>query len=161
MIDVDCGTIGGMWIGRGKRSTRRKHAPVPLCTIQIPHDVTQARTRAAAVGSRRLTAWATARSQTFVTSSDKRSQLLQGFSSCRDVVSCLSWVCIDARYSWRKAIYHIEWFRTSHTLGRTCKFCKPVQSETVSAQVSLHSTWIWESPLHIGQVENVYLDFLE
>jgi hypothetical protein len=62
MIDeVDCGAIGGMKIGRGNRSTRRKHAPTPLCPPQIPHDQTRARTRAAAVGSQRLTAWAMAR----------------------------------------------------------------------------------------------------
>jgi hypothetical protein len=59
--DGDCGAIGGMKIGRGNRSTGRKHAPVPLCPPQIPHDLTQARTRAAAVGSQRLTAWAMAR----------------------------------------------------------------------------------------------------
>jgi hypothetical protein len=34
----DCGEIGGMYIGRGNRSTRRKPAPVPLCSPQIPHD---------------------------------------------------------------------------------------------------------------------------
>jgi hypothetical protein len=57
MIDEgDCGAIGGMKIGRGNRSTRRKPAPAPLCLPQIPHDQTQARTRAAAVGSQRLTA---------------------------------------------------------------------------------------------------------
>jgi hypothetical protein len=57
MIDeVDCGAIGGMKIGRVNRSTRRKPAPVPLCPPQIPHDLTRARTRAAAVGSQRLTA---------------------------------------------------------------------------------------------------------
>jgi hypothetical protein len=45
MIDEgDCGTIGGMKIGRGNRSTRRKPAPEPLCPPQIPHDQTQART---------------------------------------------------------------------------------------------------------------------
>jgi hypothetical protein len=32
MIDEDdCGAIGGINIGRGNRSTRRKPAPVPLC----------------------------------------------------------------------------------------------------------------------------------
>jgi hypothetical protein len=32
MIDVgDCGAIGGMNIGRGNRSIRRKPASVPLC----------------------------------------------------------------------------------------------------------------------------------
>jgi hypothetical protein len=57
----DCGVIGGMRIGRGNRSTRRKSAPAPLCPPQIPHDQTRDRTRAAAVGSQRLTAWAMAR----------------------------------------------------------------------------------------------------
>jgi hypothetical protein len=56
MIDDDNGVVGGMRIGRGNRSTRRKPAPVPLCPPQIPHDLTWDRTRAAAVGSRRLTA---------------------------------------------------------------------------------------------------------
>jgi hypothetical protein len=37
--DGDCGEIGGMKIGRGNRSTRRKPAPAPLCPQQIPHDV--------------------------------------------------------------------------------------------------------------------------
>jgi hypothetical protein len=57
--DYDDGEIGGM-IGRGNRRTRRKPAPVPLCPLQTPH-AARARTRAAAVGSQRLTAWATAR----------------------------------------------------------------------------------------------------
>jgi hypothetical protein len=42
-------------IGRGNRSTRRKPAPVPLCPPQTPH-AALTRTRAAAVGSQRLTA---------------------------------------------------------------------------------------------------------
>jgi hypothetical protein len=61
MIDKDdCGAIGGMKIGRGNRSTRRKPAPAPLCPPQIPHDQTRTWARAAAVGSQRLTAWAMA-----------------------------------------------------------------------------------------------------
>jgi hypothetical protein len=41
MIDDDvCGTIGGMKIGRGNRSTRRKPTPAPLCPPQIPYDQT-------------------------------------------------------------------------------------------------------------------------
>jgi hypothetical protein len=56
MIDEDdCGAIGGMKIGMGNRSTRRKPAPAPRCPPQIPHDQTRAQTRAAAVGSQRLT----------------------------------------------------------------------------------------------------------
>jgi hypothetical protein len=35
--DYDEGEIGGMMIGRGNRSTRRKPAPVPLCPPQTPH----------------------------------------------------------------------------------------------------------------------------
>jgi hypothetical protein len=61
MADDECGAIGGMRNGSGNRSTRRKPVPVPLCPPQIPHDMMRARTRAAAVGSRRLTAWAMAR----------------------------------------------------------------------------------------------------
>jgi hypothetical protein len=52
----DCGAIGGMKVGRGNRSTRRKPAPAPLCPPQIPLDQTRDRTRAAAVESQRLTA---------------------------------------------------------------------------------------------------------
>jgi hypothetical protein len=45
MIDEDdCGAIGGMKIGRGNRSTRRKPASAPLCPPQIPHDQTRVRT---------------------------------------------------------------------------------------------------------------------
>jgi hypothetical protein len=51
--DYDDGKSGGM-IGRGNRSTRRKPAPV-LCPPQTPH-AARMRTRAAAVGSQRLTA---------------------------------------------------------------------------------------------------------
>jgi hypothetical protein len=54
--DDDYGAVGGMTIGRGNRSTRRKPAPVPLCPTQIPHDLTWDRTWATAVGSQRLTA---------------------------------------------------------------------------------------------------------
>jgi hypothetical protein len=50
--DYDDGEFGGMKIGRGNRSIRRKPAPAPLC----PLDQTRDRTRAAAVGSQRLTA---------------------------------------------------------------------------------------------------------
>jgi hypothetical protein len=56
MIDDECGVVSGMRIGKGNRSTRRKPAPAPLFPPQILHDLTWARTRAAALGSRRLTA---------------------------------------------------------------------------------------------------------
>jgi hypothetical protein len=61
MVDDDvCGAIGGMKIGRGKLSTRRKPALMPLCPPEIPHELNRARTWTAAVGSRGITAWATA-----------------------------------------------------------------------------------------------------
>jgi hypothetical protein len=62
MMDDDYGAVGGMRIGKGNRSTRIKPTPVPLCPPQIPHDLAWDRTRAAAVGSQRLAAWAMARS---------------------------------------------------------------------------------------------------
>jgi hypothetical protein len=55
MIDDERGAIGGMWIGRGNRSSRIKPASIQFCPPQIPHDLTRARTRATTVGSRRLT----------------------------------------------------------------------------------------------------------
>jgi hypothetical protein len=58
--DDECGAVGVM-LSKGNRSTRRKPAPVPLCPPQIPHGLTQARTRATSVGSRRLAAWAKSR----------------------------------------------------------------------------------------------------
>jgi hypothetical protein len=48
--DYDDGEIGGM-IGRGKRSTRRKSAPLPLCPPHNPH---AARTRTWAADSQQL-----------------------------------------------------------------------------------------------------------
>jgi hypothetical protein len=39
MIDDECGADGGMRIGRGNQSSRRKSVPVPLCPPQIPHDL--------------------------------------------------------------------------------------------------------------------------
>jgi hypothetical protein len=47
--DDDCGTIDGLKIGRGKGSTRRICATMPLCPQQIPHDLKQAQTRVAAM----------------------------------------------------------------------------------------------------------------
>jgi hypothetical protein len=36
--DYDDREFGGMMIGRGNRSTRRKPDPAPLCPPQIPFD---------------------------------------------------------------------------------------------------------------------------
>jgi hypothetical protein len=58
--DYDDGEFGGMKIGKGNLSTRRKPASAPLCPPQIPLDQTRVWTRAAAVGGQRLTAWAMA-----------------------------------------------------------------------------------------------------
>jgi hypothetical protein len=53
--DCEDGEFGGMKIGRGNRSTRRKPVPEPLSSPQIPLDQTRARTLAAEVRSQRLT----------------------------------------------------------------------------------------------------------
>jgi hypothetical protein len=37
--DDERGTVSGMRIGRGKRSTRRKPVPMPLFPPQIPHEL--------------------------------------------------------------------------------------------------------------------------
>jgi hypothetical protein len=56
--DDECGAISGM-LGRGDQSMQ-KPAPVPLFPTQTTHDLIQAETRAAAMGSQRLTAQTTA-----------------------------------------------------------------------------------------------------
>jgi hypothetical protein len=53
MDDDKCGPVSGM-LGKGNLSAQRKPASVPLCPPQIPHDLTWARTRAAAVGTPQL-----------------------------------------------------------------------------------------------------------
>jgi hypothetical protein len=61
MIDGDdCGTVGGTNEWQGNWSTRRKPAPVPLCPLQIPHDLTWDWTWAATVRIQQQTAWVTA-----------------------------------------------------------------------------------------------------
>jgi hypothetical protein len=64
-----CTCPGWLWWGRnwwnedwqGTPKYSEKTSPAPLCPPQVPLDQTRARTRAAAVGSQRLTAWAMAR----------------------------------------------------------------------------------------------------
>jgi hypothetical protein len=41
--DYDDGEFGGMKIGKGNRSSRRKPTPAPLCPPQIPLDQTPPR----------------------------------------------------------------------------------------------------------------------
>jgi hypothetical protein len=67
MMDVECGAVSEMTIDSGNWNTRRKPAPVPLCPLQIPHDLTWPGTRTAAVGSQCLTTWAVARARWEVT----------------------------------------------------------------------------------------------
>jgi hypothetical protein len=55
MID-EHGARFGMRIGRGNPSNGRKSALVPLCSSQIPHDLTWVRTQAAALENLLLSA---------------------------------------------------------------------------------------------------------
>jgi hypothetical protein len=119
MIDEgDCGAIGGIKIGRGNRSTRRKPAPTPLCPTQIPHDQTRDRTRAAAVGNQRLTAWAMARPLlTVLTISNKEKRdsyevFLQSSSTIKDKKPVwfqrrLNWVFFLNWDFYRKQLKHL------------------------------------------------------
>jgi hypothetical protein len=54
--DYDDEEIGGMMIGRGNRSTRRKLGPNAALSTTNPTCSARTRSRAAAVGSQRLTA---------------------------------------------------------------------------------------------------------
>jgi hypothetical protein len=56
----ECGAVDEMTIVRWTRSTGRKPAPKTPHSPQIPHALAWDQTRVAAVGSRRLTAWAVA-----------------------------------------------------------------------------------------------------
>jgi hypothetical protein len=116
--DYDDGEIGGM-IGRGNRSTRRKPGPVPLCPPQIPH-AARTRTRAAAVGSQRLTAWATARPlvqlNTHLTPWSRGLlekptivQILKNFSTHYGIrrLICLLTIAFDLSLSWVRWIHSI------------------------------------------------------
>jgi hypothetical protein len=49
MIINECGAVGGMGIGKGNRSTRGKHTPVPLFLPGIRHDLIWDRYRVARV----------------------------------------------------------------------------------------------------------------
>jgi hypothetical protein len=75
-----------MKIGRRNRSTRRKSAPAPLCPPQIPLDQTRHRTRAAVVGSQRLTAWAMARPLAWGLTLERRKILLKSTALLKDKV---------------------------------------------------------------------------
>jgi hypothetical protein len=56
MIDYECEAVGRMTIGMGNWNTRGEPFPAPLRPPQIQRNLAWARTRAAAVGSRRLPA---------------------------------------------------------------------------------------------------------
>jgi hypothetical protein len=105
--DDECGAIGGM-LGRENLSTPRKPAPVPLCLLQIPNDLTRARTRVAPMGSRRLIAWATARPpcvRLLASISEKARSQLQVLPS---KLKQAAFFCGRFRCSFRKTITNIE-----------------------------------------------------
>jgi hypothetical protein len=113
----DCGAIGGMKVGRGNRSTRRKPAPAPFCPPQIPRHQTRARTRATAMGSQRLTAWATARPVLAVSPYQERQPCYNYLLNCgsaglgQNDVEALCWQAESVRgvtelvlRAWRNAL---------------------------------------------------------
>jgi hypothetical protein len=88
--DCEDGKFDWMKIGRGNRNTRRKPVPGPFCPPQIPLDQTRTWTRAAAVGSQRLTAWAMAWPSLLLIGFEVlTSAVMKGRSShCYILVSC-------------------------------------------------------------------------
>jgi hypothetical protein len=112
MDDDECGAVGGM-IGKGNRSTRRTPAPVPVRPPQIPHDLTRARTQAAAMENQHSEASGVAfRAPIFpVSSSGQVSCHTQlNAESCR-VLGC------DAVYSGRGLTLPVESRDTSRMNG--------------------------------------------
>jgi hypothetical protein len=115
--DGDCGAVGGIEIGRGNRSTRRKPAQVPLCPPKIPHDLAWNRTQAVAVGSRRLTSWAMTRPQ--VTRSRQFS------SKSFPIHQSHHFVATQSRYFGHRNVTH----KSHSTLQKT-----PLKEDWISAQ---------------------------
>jgi hypothetical protein len=78
--DFEDGKIGKIF-SKGNRGARRKLAPVPLCPPQSPH-AARTRTRATAVGSQRLSNWATARPIEQTISKDYSTKFIRTTKSC-------------------------------------------------------------------------------
>jgi hypothetical protein len=95
--DGDCWATGGMKIGRGNRSTRKKPAPVPFCPPQILHDQTRAWIRAAELGKQRLTAWAMLRSYSHATGSSQLAPSLVTETYRETDCICKNRACVTVR----------------------------------------------------------------
>jgi hypothetical protein len=95
-MTVEYGAFGGMRIGRGNRSTRRKPTAVTPCPPQIPHDLTWYRPRAAEAGSQD---WYQAAAYTFCTGVGgkcwQRSARLHGVTSQKTAAIILISDCGD------------------------------------------------------------------
>jgi hypothetical protein len=117
MIEDECGAVGGVRTGRGNRSTRRKPASVPLCPPQIPHDLTWARTRTAAMGNRRLTAWSMARPHKCVSASGTVTE----FGTFR-----LSTATRNAKSNYTAFKRGHVIYRPSVSYGQNCVFTLPL-----------------------------------
>jgi hypothetical protein len=123
-INDECGTNGEM-LGRGNWSTQRKPHPVSLCPPQILHDLTRARTRAAAVGRRRLTAWTMARPYLGLPCmhSTPHSSALHALP----ISSSLLWSfysCLEKRTIYEASYYSIS-PNSYHFILRTSKYSTP------------------------------------
>jgi hypothetical protein len=145
--DYDDGEIGGM-IGRGNRSTRRKPAPVPLCPPQTLH-AARTRTRAAAVGNQRLTAWATARpwSRPNYLEWYLRSRTVKHWVSSRDL-SASACYCLTTY----KRILHVfafkVFFRISSVLSiNTTTVEITINSEIWILQTISRTPWRGDQPV--------------
>jgi hypothetical protein len=92
--DCEDGEFGGIKIGRGNRSTRRKPAPAPLCPPQFPLDQRRARTWAAAVWNQRLTAWDMARPWFTLTVFARLNAVIVGSNPIQGMDICMRLFCV-------------------------------------------------------------------
>jgi hypothetical protein len=102
MIDDHYGAVGGMRIGRGNRSTRRKPAPVPLCPPQIPHDPTWDRT------SSQTSVQGTKLPLYYMLSKIRHNLLYRAWTVRGHVYAVNTWEC-ECVYTWQR---HKFWPKT-------------------------------------------------
>jgi hypothetical protein len=132
------------WIGRGNRSTLRKPAPAPLCPPQIPLEQTQAWTRAAVVGSQRLTAWA------MVQPTNKERKIAENVF-CSIKYSLMAYRPFARQRPWNKnetAVFVMQWHgRHASTIELLLEMvlCNPLlgsfNSCTTTLETGMFSTW--------------------
>jgi hypothetical protein len=109
------GTVGTMRITRGNRSTRRNPSPVSVFSPPIPQDLARALTRVAAVGSRRLTAWAMTRPSIYLLllatlyATFILKYVKENMSPILRRTSCVPFCAVNPIFPWKYMIEVSKW----------------------------------------------------